>query len=63
MKYLKFVSYLYIVLAIAFAVDGFMKLNNNEPAVLSFMFAGLALFMFFFRMRYQKRFQDRSNKQ
>lgn len=59
MGYLKIVSYLYLVVAAFFIYDGVMKISTGETYVLSFLFAGLAIFMFFFRMRFAKKMQDR----
>ena len=59
MGYLKIVSYLYLVVAVFFIYDGIMKINTEESYVLSFLFAGLAVFMFFFRMRFAKKMQDK----
>ncbi|RWX03640.1 hypothetical protein [Flavobacterium cerinum] len=59
MGYLKIVSYLYLVVAVFFIYDGVMKIKTEESYVLSFLFAGLAVFMFFFRMRFAKKMQDK----
>jgi ABC-type polysaccharide/polyol phosphate export permease len=59
MGYLKIVSYLYLVVAVFFIYDGIMKIKTEESYVLSFLFAGLAVFMFFFRMRFAKKMQDK----
>jgi hypothetical protein len=62
MGYLKYMAYLYLVMAVVFAVDGVVKLNNGENAVISFLFAGVGVFMFFFRKNSYKKFQDRTPK-
>lgn len=61
MGYLKYVSYLYLVFALAFLIDGIMKVNEGSNGIISFVFAGLATFMFFFRRKYSKKFSDRAN--
>jgi hypothetical protein len=43
--------------------DGFTKFNDpNENPWFSFVFAGLAVFMFFFRMKFAKKFEDRNKR-
>lgn len=59
MGYLKFIPYLYIVFALFFIYDAVIKLQNGEDAVISFIFAGIALFMFFFRRANAKKFGNR----
>jgi hypothetical protein len=61
--YLKYTPYLYLLIAIACLYKGFINLNNPDGhSVMSFVFAGVAIFMFFFRKIYAKKFMDRSNK-
>lgn len=59
MKYLQFTQYIYLVFAAVFIYDGITKLNDNEKPWLSFMIAGVSVFMFFFRRKFSKKFQDR----
>lgn len=61
MGYLKYISYLYLVFAVAFLVDGILKVIDGGTYIISFAFAGVALFMFFFRRKYSKKFSDRAN--
>ncbi|PVX46275.1 hypothetical protein C8C85_2117 [Flavobacterium sp. 103] len=62
MNFLKYTSYLYLVFGIYFLYDGYTKWNTNESPLLYFIFGGLAIFMFFFRRNFAKKFEDR-NKQ
>jgi len=63
MSYLKFTPYLYLAAAGFFIYDGISQLNNNEDNYwLSFLIAGLSIFMFFFRRKYAKKFADRDNR-
>ena len=58
MGYLKFVAYIYLVVALVFLGDAIYSLQKGENAFLGFFFSAIALFMFFFRRRYAKKFRD-----
>ncbi|MDR6966912.1 uncharacterized membrane protein YobD (UPF0266 family) [Flavobacterium arsenatis] len=60
MKYLKFTQYIYLAFAGFFIYDGIMKLNTDESPWLSFIIAIVAVFMFFFRRSFAKKFEDRN---
>ncbi|RZK09556.1 MAG: hypothetical protein EOO46_13510 [Flavobacterium sp.] len=60
MKYLKFTQYIYLAFAGFFIYDGIMKLNTEESPWLSFIIAAVAIFMFFFRRSFAKKFEDRN---
>lgn len=59
MKILGLFQYAYLIFAVLFAYDA---ITAPERRVMSGLLAGLAVFMFFFRKRFRKKFQDR-NKQ
>lgn len=59
MSYLKIVSYVYLAVAAFFIYDGIMRVLAGENYVISFLFAALAIFMFFFRMKFAKKFQNK----
>ena len=63
MNYLKYTQYVYLIFGTIFIYDGFVKLNDpaGKPW-LSFMVAGLAVFMFFFRRKFVKKAEDRNKK-
>jgi hypothetical protein len=64
MGYLKYTHYVYLLIAVCFGYDGITKLNaGNDTPYLSFFIAGMAVFMFFFRRRFVKKFNDRNEKQ
>lgn len=64
MGYLKYTQYVYIAFAVYFIYDGITKLDTgNDTATLSFLIAGMAVFMFFFRRKFAKKFDDRNKKQ
>jgi positive regulator of sigma E activity len=63
MGYLKYTQYAYLVIAVLFIYDAITKINaGNDTPWLSFLIAGMGVFMFFFRRRFAKKFEDR-NKQ
>ncbi|WP_309613454.1 hypothetical protein [Flavobacterium sp.] len=64
MNYLKYTQYVYILIAVAFIYDGITKLNDpTTNAWLSFLIAGVSVFMFFFRRKFSKKFDDHYKKQ
>ena len=63
MGYLKYTQYVYLVFAIYFIFDGVTKLNEgNDTPWLSFAIAVMAIFMFFFRRKFAKKFDDNKKK-
>ena len=62
MEILKHVHYVYIFFTVVFLYDGFERIYKSQPHPwLSFAIAAAALFMFFFRRKFSKKFQDRYN--
>lgn len=61
MNFIKYTQYVYLVFGIYFIYDGIMKLNANENPWMSFLIAALAIFMFFFRRRFAKKFENNRN--
>lgn len=60
MKILQFLQYAYLVFAILFLYDAISKWNDDRNgAYISLLFVALAVFMFFFRKKFRKRFEDR----
>ena len=63
MGILKYVHYIYLLLAGLFIYDGIIRLNSGEGSPwLSFAFAAAAIFMFFFRKKFSKKMEDRYKK-
>ncbi len=60
MGYLKIVSYLYLVVGAFFVYAGIEARQDGEDGYLYFFFAAIAVFMFFFRMHYAKKFKNRN---
>ena len=60
MKYSKFFQYAYLVFAALFLYDAFAKWSNTgEVAYASIILGALAIFMFFFKRKFSKKFQNR----
>jgi len=63
MAYLKYIQYFYLIAAILFVADGINKFNTEEGSPwISFFFAALAMFMFFFRRRFANKYKDQNPK-
>jgi len=63
MGYLKYTQYVYLVFAVYFIFDGVTKINEgNDTPWLSFAIAVMAIFMFFFRRKFAKKFDDNKKK-
>lgn len=60
MKYYKIFQYAYIVFAILFIYDGISRLGDGTyRSLIAFGLAGLAIFMFFFRRRFIKKYENK----
>jgi len=63
MKYLKYTPYLYLIVATALFYDAVTNWNNPTVTPKISLFIGvLGIFMFFFRRRFAKKFEDRNTK-
>lgn len=61
MNYLKYTSYIYLAAGIFFGIDAIIGYSKgDENAWLSMLLAIAALFMFIFRKRFARRFDDRN---
>ncbi|WP_338408831.1 LPXTG cell wall anchor domain-containing protein [uncultured Flavobacterium sp.] len=63
MKYLQYTQYIYLVAAVLFALKTAEIWDQDNDQ--HFLFLGITLlsvFMFFFRRRFSKKFEDRNNK-
>ncbi|MCC1483177.1 hypothetical protein [Winogradskyella immobilis] len=61
MKILKFFQYAYIIFAALFFWDAITKWSTDRNrAYISLLFTALAIFMFFFRKRFRKKFENRN---
>jgi len=63
MKILKFFQYAYIIFAVLFLWDAISNWSiDRSRSYMSLVFTALAIFMFFFRKRFGKKFEDRNNQ-
>ncbi len=63
MNYLKYTPYAYLLAAAFFVYDAFAKYTDNDNSYwISLLFATIAVFVFLFRKRYAKRFEERSKQ-
>ena len=60
----KFFQYAYLIFAVLFIYDGISKWNNGtNGAYIALGLAALAIFMYFFRQKFRKKYEnkDKSN--
>jgi len=63
MGYLKYTQYIYLAFAIYFIFEGITQLNEGRDTPwLIFGIAVMAVFMFFFRRKFAKKFDDNKKK-
>jgi uncharacterized membrane protein len=61
MKILQFFQYAYIIFAALFLWDAISNWSlDRNRSYMSLFFVALAVFMFFFRKRFRKKFEDRN---
>ena len=62
-KYFKFFEVAYLVIAIVFIVETFLKWNSDRNKAYIFLaFSLMAIFMYFFRKKYRKKFEKDKDK-
>ena len=63
MKILKIFQYAYVVLAVLFLYDAISKWSSDRNgAYMSLFFVAFVMFVFFFRKRFNKKFEDRNKE-
>ncbi len=63
MKYLKYTPYIYLIAAIIFAIRAVEIWDKEKDQAYLFLgITALSIFMFFFRRRFAKKFEDRNSK-
>ena len=64
MKYSKILQYAYLVFAILFIYDGISKWNDGtNRAYIAFGLGALAIFIYFFRQKFRKKYDNRNNSE
>lgn len=61
-SYIKYFQYFYLIIAILFLVDAFNKYQKGEVFWINLLLASCAIFMFYFKRRFAKRYEDRNKK-
>ncbi|WP_194850913.1 LPXTG cell wall anchor domain-containing protein [Nonlabens antarcticus] len=60
-KFFKYFEYAYLLFATLFIATGIYELGESpQRAYLMFGMAALAIFMFFFKRRFRRRFEERN---
>jgi uncharacterized membrane protein YuzA (DUF378 family) len=63
MKYLKYTSYIYLIVAVISAIQVVEVWEVEKDKAYVFIgIAAVSVFMFFFRRRFAKKFEDRNSK-
>ena len=60
MKLAKFFQYAYLIFAVLFLYDAIVNWGDNR-VYMSLLLAALAVFMFFFRRKFRKKYEDKNN--
>lgn len=63
MNYLKITKYVYLAIGFIMVYDSISNWNSEPKPYLSMFLAAMAFFMFFFRNRFGKKFEDRKNQE
>ncbi|WP_298554650.1 hypothetical protein [uncultured Algibacter sp.] len=62
MKYSKIFQYAYLIFAVLFVYDGFSKWGDGTNGTyISLGLAALAIFMYFFRKKFGRKFENKDN--
>lgn len=62
MKYSKFFQYAYLIFAALFIYDAAAKyFNTGEIAYPSILLSALAIFMYFFKQKFRKKYSNKEN--
>jgi len=58
-KYFKFFEYAYLVIAIIFVIETVLNwIDNRQKAYIYLAFSALAVFMYFFRKKHRKKYEN-----
>lgn len=62
-RYFKFFEYAYLVIAVIFLIETYTTFKTNpKQAYLYMAFSALAVFMYFFRKKTRKKYEDQDKK-
>jgi uncharacterized membrane protein YuzA (DUF378 family) len=62
-KFFRYFEYAYLLFALLFIATGVYEFNQSpQRSYLMFGMAGLAIFMFFFKRRFRRKFEERNKK-
>ena len=63
-KYFKFFEISYLIIAVVFIIETILRWNSEPNKAYIFLAFGLlAIFMYFFRKKYRKRFEKHEKKE
>ncbi len=62
MNYLKITKFIYLIVGFVMLYAAIMKLIEKGNPLLEFVIAGTAFFTYFFRNRFEKKFEDRKKQ-
>ena len=62
MNYLKFTQYAYLLAGILLSIDAFIKWQSHQDYVISASFAAICFFLFFFRRKFAREFDQHNKK-
>ncbi len=63
MNYLNITKYIYLAIGFVMVYDTISKWNNDPKPYLSMMLAAMAFFLFFFRSKFGKKFEERKKQE
>lgn len=63
MNYLKITKYIYLAIGFIMVYDVVSNWNNEPKPYLSMMLGAMAFFLFYFRNKFGKKFEERKNQQ
>ncbi|MDH3321403.1 MAG: hypothetical protein OEM04_00345 [Flavobacteriaceae bacterium] len=63
-RYYKIIEFAYLVIAVVFVVETVLNWNSNpQKSYIYLAFSALAVFMYFFKRKYRKKFENKKNNQ
>ena len=62
-NYIKYFQYFYLLIAILFIYDAVSKFLNSESYWVSILLAAIAIFMFYFKRKFAKKYEEQTKNQ